>query len=126
MGFIGIDHVVLTVKSIDKSLHFYCTVLGMTEITFGQGRKAILCGMQKINLHEVGNEFEPKALNPLPGSMDICFVTDKPLKEIMKELNAHKIAIIEGPIEKIGANGKMLSIYIRDPDQNLVEISNYP
>lgn len=125
MTFIGIDHVVLTVKSIDQSLQFYCSVLGMREITFGKGRKAILCGNQKINLHEIGKEFEPKAFHPLPGSMDICFITDEPLEEMMDQLNVHKIEIIEGPVEKTGAKGKLLSIYIRDPDQNLIEISNY-
>ena len=98
----------------------------MTEITFGKRRKAILCGEQKINLHEARKEFEPKALHPLPGSMDICFITDTPLREVMEALHAHKIEIIEGPVEKTGARGKILSLYVRDPDQNLVEISNYP
>jgi catechol 2,3-dioxygenase-like lactoylglutathione lyase family enzyme len=125
MGFLGIDHVVMTVKSIEQSLHFYCTLLGMTEVTFANERKAILCGKQKINLHEVGKEFEPKALHALPGAMDICFITDKPLEDVIKELHVHKIAIIEGPIEKTGARGKIMSIYVRDPDQNLVEIANY-
>lgn len=126
MGILGIDHVVFTVKSIERSLHFYCAILGMKEVTFGQGRKAILCAHQKINLHEVGKEFEPKASHPLPGSMDICFITDKPIKEVMAELKAYGIEIIEGPVEKTGARGKMTSIYVRDPDQNLIEISNYP
>lgn len=125
MAFVGIDHIVLTVKSIEASIKFYCSILGMKEITFGQGRKAILCGSQKMNLHEHGKEFEPKAHHPLPGSVDICFIIDSPLEEMQKRLAQHKIAIIEGPVERTGARGKILSIYVRDPDQNLVEISNY-
>lgn len=125
MSFVGIDHIVLTVKSLKTSLEFYCSILGMIEVTFGNGRKAILCGSQKINLHEVGNEFEPKALCPLPGSADICFITNMPLEEMVVKLKKHMIVIIEGPIERTGARGKIQSIYIRDPDQNLIEISNY-
>lgn len=125
MAFLGIDHVVMTVKSIKISLHFYCEVLGMEELTFGNNRKAFLCGKQKVNLHELGSEFEPKALHPQPGSMDICFLTDTPLDEFIEILNGYKVEIIEGPIERVGAKGKMLSIYVRDPDKNLVEISNY-
>lgn len=124
MSFVGIDHIVLTVKSIEKSIAFYCAVLGMTEVTFGKGRKAILCGAQKINLHEVGKEFEPKARHPLPGSADICVITNTPLSEMMKRLSQHKIELVEGPVERTGARGKILSIYLRDPDQNLIEISN--
>lgn len=125
MNFIGIDHIVLTVKSIKTSIEFYCSILGMTEVTFGKGRKAVLCGSQKINFHEVGNEFEPKAFYPLPGSADICFITDIPLKEMVEKLNKQKIVIIGGPVERTGARGKICSIYLRDPDQNLIEISNY-
>lgn len=125
MKFVGIDHIVLTVKSIEKSLAFYCSVLGMEEVTFGKGRKAILCGGQKINLHEQGKEFEPKAFCPLPGSADICFIVGTPLEEVMKQLTKHKAALLEGPVERTGARGKILSLYLRDPDQNLIEISNY-
>ncbi len=125
MSFVGIDHIVLTVKSIEKSIEFYCSVLGMSEVTFGKGRKAIACGKQKLNLHEAGKEFEPKALRPLPGSADICFVANTPLKEILKRLSEHRVTVIEGPVERTGAKGKILSIYVRDPDQNLIEISNY-
>lgn len=125
MDFLGIDHVVLTVKSIKISLHFYCEVLGMEELIFGNNRKAVLCGQQKINLQEVSRECEPKALNPQPGSMDICLWTETPLDECIEILKAHKVEIIEGPVGRIGAKGKMLSIYVRDPDKNLVEISNY-
>lgn len=125
MSFIGIDHIVLTVKSLKISIEFYCSILGMTEVTFGEGRKAILCGSQRINLHEVGNEFEPKAFCSLPGSADICLITSLPLGEVLVKLNKHKIFVIEGPVERTGARGKIHSIYIRDPDQNLIEISNY-
>lgn len=124
MGFVGIDHIVLTVKSIPKSVHFYCNILGMIEVTFGKDRKALLCGSQKINLHEYGKEFEPKAFHPLPGSIDICLITETPLEEVAERLNRHEIKIIQGPVERTGAKGKLLSIYIRDPDLNLIEISN--
>ena len=125
MNFVGIDHIVLTVKSIDKTIEFYCSVLGMAKVNFGKGRKAILCGGQKINLHEAGKEFEPKAFHPLPGSADICLITNTPLDEVLKVLAKHVIEIVDGPVERTGAKGKILSIYIRDPDQNLIEISNY-
>lgn len=125
MRFTGIDHIVFTVKSIKKTIEFYCDLLEMKEITFGEGRKALLCGKQKINLHEAGKEFEPKAKFPTPGSIDICLITDTPLQEVQEKLTKHKIALVEGPIPRTGAQGKILSIYIRDPDQNLIEISNY-
>ena len=125
MEWNGIDHIVLTVQSIERSLHFYCTILGMKEVTFGKERKAIQCGLQKFNLHEAGREFEPKALHPLPGSADLCLITTTPLFQLEQKLAAHCIKIVQGPIERTGARGKILSIYIRDPDGNLIEISNY-
>jgi catechol 2,3-dioxygenase-like lactoylglutathione lyase family enzyme len=125
MNIVCIDHIVLTVKSIERSVEFYCSILGMTEVTFGKGRKAILCGSQKINLHEAGKEFEPKAFYPLPGSADICLITSTPMEGVIKRLAEHKIIVIEGPLERTGAKGKILSVYLRDPDQNLIEISNY-
>ncbi len=124
MRFLGIDHLVLTVKSIEKTVEFYCHGLGMKEITFGQGRKAILCGNQKFNLHEVGKEFEPKAFRPMPGSADLCLLTETPLSDVMQILREKKIPVVEGPVERTGAKGKILSVYVRDPDQNLIEISN--
>ena len=124
MEYLGIDHIVLTVYSIQRSIEFYCAVLGMEEIAFGKGRKAIRCGNQKLNLHEVGKEIEPKALRPLPGSADICVIATTPLKEVLKRLSLHQVHVLEGPVERTGAKGKILSIYFRDPDQNLLEISN--
>jgi catechol 2,3-dioxygenase-like lactoylglutathione lyase family enzyme len=125
ISYFGIDHIVLTVASIEKSIHFYCDDLGMKEVTFANGRKAILCGNQKFNLHEAGKEFEPKAFNPLPGSADFCIIAETPLHLIIQTLTEKQIAIIEGPVERSGAKGKILSIYLRDPDKNLIEISNY-
>ena len=96
----------------------------MQEITFGKGRKALLCGQQKINLHEAGKEFEPKAARSTPGSIDLCILSETPLSTIQKELEKKGIVIIEGPVQRTGAKGKILSLYIRDPDKNLIEISN--
>lgn len=125
IGFVGIDHFVLTVKSIEKSIHFYCTLLGMEEVTFGEGRKAILCGDQKFNLHEVGKEFKPHALHPTPGSADVCLIASTPIEDVQKHLMQKRIEICEGPVERTGAKGNIVSLYVRDPDRNLVEISNY-
>jgi catechol 2,3-dioxygenase-like lactoylglutathione lyase family enzyme len=120
-----LDHLVLTVKDIEKTCSFYSTVLGMEVVTFGGGRKALQFGMQKINLHEMGKEFEPKANSPAPGSADLCFIADDPLHSVIDHLNRMGIEIVEGPVERTGALGKILSVYIRDPDLNLIEISNY-
>ena len=97
----------------------------MEIISFGKNRKALKFGNQKINLHEVGKEFEPKAGNPTPGSADLCFIIESELEKVIREIKAYNIQIIEGPVEKTGALGKIKSIYIRDPDNNLIEISNY-
>jgi catechol 2,3-dioxygenase-like lactoylglutathione lyase family enzyme len=120
-----LDHLVLTVKSIEKTCKFYSTVLGMEIINFVENRKALRFGNQKINLHEAGKEFEPRAGNPTPGSADLCFITENEIGEVIQEIEAHDIQIIEGPVGRTGALGKINSIYIRDPDNNLIEISNY-
>lgn len=120
-----IDHLVLTVKDIEASCIFYTTVLGMEEISFGQGRKAVVFGDQKINFHQAGKELEPRALHPTPGSGDLCFITASPLSEIISHLQAHGVEIIEGPVKRSGATGPVTSIYIRDPDRNLIEIAKY-
>ncbi|NUF14590.1 VOC family protein [Acinetobacter lactucae] len=119
-----LDHLVLTVSNIETTCHFYQTVLGFEVITFKGNRKALKFGNQKINLHQRGNEFEPKALQPTPGSADLCFISDTPISEVVAHLNQLNIQIEEGPIERTGAMHPILSVYIRDPDQNLIEISN--
>ncbi|AZC01199.1 VOC family protein [Acinetobacter pittii] len=119
-----LDHLVLTVSNIESTCHFYQTVLGFEVITFKGDRKALKFGNQKINLHQQGNEFEPKALQPTPGSADLCFISDTPISEVVAHLNQLNIQIEEGPIERTGAMHPILSVYIRDPDQNLIEFSN--
>lgn len=121
----NIDHLVLTVKDIDESATFYSKVLGMKIVTFGGGRKAVSFGTQKINLHQYRSEFEPKANQPTPGSADLCFLTSVPLVEVVRHLSAYEIAIIEGPVQRTGATGPIISVYFRDPDMNLIEVSNH-
>jgi catechol 2,3-dioxygenase-like lactoylglutathione lyase family enzyme len=120
-----IDHLVLTVFDLDRTCDFYTRVLGMKVVTFGEGRTALAFGRQKLNLHLFGREFEPKALKPTPGSIDLCFITETPLDEVAAHVRACEVKIVEGPVPKTGATGPMMSIYVRDPDGNLVEISNY-
>ncbi|AZV49397.1 MULTISPECIES: VOC family protein [Bacillus] len=120
-----LDHLVLTVKSLQETIRFYTSVLGMQEETFGSGRKALRFGNQKINLHEAGHEFEPKAQHPLPGSADLCFITDEPINKVVEHLTKMNVNIEQGPVKRTGALGPIISVYIRDPDQNLVEISEY-
>ena len=119
-----LDHVVLTVASLNATIDFYTEVLGMDAINF-DGRKALKFGDQKINLHQRGHEFNPKAAHPTPGSADLCFVTLTPLDEVVEYLTQLRVHVEEGPVERTGAVGKLRSVYIRDPDHNLVEISNY-
>ena len=120
-----LDHLVLTVKSIDESVNFYVNVLGMKRIVFGDNRIALAFGDQKINLHQHKNEFEPKAENVMPGSADLCFIVDIPISEVKKYLIGHNVSLVDGPVYRTGAIGRLLSIYIRDPDSNLIELSNY-
>ncbi len=120
-----IDHLVLTVFDIDRTLEFYRRVLGMEPIAFAGGRRGLAFGRQKLNLHQAGREFEPKAMNPAPGAIDICFATETPLEEVVQHLKGCGVAIAEGPVQKTGALGAMMSVYFRDPDGNLVEVSNY-
>ena len=121
----GLDHLVLTVKDIDATCEWYARVLGMEVITFGGGRKALSFGSQKINLHQHRKEFEPKAKNPTPGSADLCFVTSVPPSEVVAHLASCGVIVVEGPVQRTGARGPIVSVYIRDPDLNLIEISNY-
>lgn len=120
-----LDHLVLTVADIEISCQFYQSALNFEVITFGENRKALQFGHQKINLHQVSKEFEPKALRPTAGSADLCFIAETPLEEVIKHLQQLNIKIVEGPIQRTGAVGKIVSVYLRDPDQNLIEISNY-
>lgn len=120
----ALDHLVLTVKSFDETCDFYEQNLGMKREVFAQGRIALTFGRQKINLHKAGYEFEPKALRPTPGSADLCFVV-KSVSKMQKHLKKNGVPIIEGPVQRTGAVGTLLSIYIRDPDQNLIELSEY-
>jgi catechol 2,3-dioxygenase-like lactoylglutathione lyase family enzyme len=119
-----LDHLVLTVADIEATVGFYTSRLGMELITFGE-RKALRFGEQKINLHQVGKEFEPKAAHPTPGSGDLCFITKTPIEDVVSHLKATGTSMELGPVERDGALGAIRSIYLRDPDFNLVEISNY-
>jgi len=120
-----LDHLVLTVASIEASCAFYERILGMTVVRFGQGRTALAFGAQKINLHQAGREFVPHAQHPVPGSADVCFITLMPLADAMAHVRAQGVDILEGPVDKTGAIGPMRSFYFRDPDANLIEVSNY-
>jgi catechol 2,3-dioxygenase-like lactoylglutathione lyase family enzyme len=120
----SLDHFVLTVKDIKTTCAFYSSVLGMEIVKLGSGRTALSFGPQRINLHQQGNEFEPKAQQPTPGSADLCFITPVPLAEVLNHLSSCKVAVIEGPVQRTGAAGPILSVYFRDPDMNLIEVSN--
>ncbi|SSY80445.1 Virulence protein STM3117 [Alysiella crassa] len=122
----SLDHLVLTVADVQKTIDFYVNVLGMQEITFGENRKALLFGKQKINLHQKGAEILPNAQNANCGTADLCLLTSTPLNEVLRILQAHHIAILEnGIVPRTGAVGKIQSVYCRDPDGNLIEISQY-
>lgn len=120
-----IDHFVLTVRDIDATCAFYSRVLGMEAVTFAGGRRGLAFGNQKINLHQAGREFEPKAHRATPGSGDFCLVTTVPLADVIAHLASCGVEIIEGPVARTGATGALRSVYFRDPDLNLVEVSNY-
>ncbi|MDT4840270.1 Virulence protein [compost metagenome] len=118
-----LDHLVLTTANEEACVRFYVEVLGMTLETFGAGRKAFRFGNQKINLHVKGHEFEPKAELPTPGSLDLCFIASVPLEEVIARLQAQGVPILEGPVMRTGATSRIRSVYVRDPDLNLIEIS---
>ena len=120
-----LDHLVLTVRSIPESVAFYERVMGMQAVTFGAGRTALAFGRQKINLHEAGKEFEPKAGRPTPGSADLCFITETFLAEVLDHLAVCGVPVVEGPVARTGALGPITSVYFRDPDGNLIEVSAY-
>ncbi len=120
-----LDHLVLTVADIATTCDFYQRVLGMEVIDFGTGRKALRFGMQKINLHAHGKEFEPKADRPTPGAADLCLITYATTEEILAHLEAQGVVVEEGPVQRTGATGPILSVYFRDPDANLIEVARY-
>ena len=125
MDITHLDHLVLTVTSIEVTIAFYKEALGIDVQEFSEGRYALYFGHQKINLQQAGNEFEPKAHYPSPGSADLCFVTKTPLHRVIQELQDSNVEVFLGPVERTGATGRILSVYIRDPDLNLIEICNY-
>lgn len=122
----GLDHFVLTCASVEETVRFYRDILGFEEVTFGNARKAVKGGSQKINLHQAFAEITPHAAHPTPGSGDICLVYEGNLDEIEAHVRAAGVEIEEGPVDRTGAMGPIRSLYIRDPDQNLVELSVYP
>lgn len=124
MRITAIDHVVLTVGDIDRTIAFYERALGMRAVTFGEGRRALAFEEQKLNLHQAGSEFKPNARVATVGSVDICFRTDLPLDEVVAHLRREGIGIELGPVAKTGARGPLRSIYFRDPDGNLIEVAN--
>ena len=120
-----LDHLVLTVVSIEATVAFYTQILGMDAVTFGSGRTALTFGISKIDLHQAGKEFEPKALLPTPGSADICLIVSDDIADVIAQLAAAGVPVEQGPVERTGATGPIISCYLRDPDHNLIELSNY-
>ncbi|MDQ6774593.1 MAG: VOC family protein [Candidatus Dormibacteraeota bacterium] len=125
MKVTGLDHLVLTVADLEATVDFYTRVLGMTVSAYAEGRLALKFGSQKINLHEAGNEPAPHARRAMPGSADICFLTGRPLEDWLQQFAEEDVAVVEGPVRQTGALGPMTSIYVRDPDGNLLEIAAY-
>ena len=125
MRIASIDHIVLTVANLQRTLDFYVRVLGMREIDFANGRKAVAFGSQKINLHVKGEEILPNAMNANVGTADICLIADTPLELVLEELEVAGITVEQGIVPRTGALGGISSIYVRDPDGNLIEISRY-
>ncbi|HFC8516352.1 VOC family protein [Neisseria meningitidis] len=125
MKISALDHLILTVADIDRTIAFYTQILGMEEVSFGNNRKALLFGSQKINLHARGAEIQPNAQHAACGTADLCLLTDTPLETVLQELSAHGIKPLSGIAARTGAMGKIQSVYLRDPDGNLLEISSY-
>ena len=125
MKVTALDHLVLTVRDPDSTIAFYTRVLGMEALTFGNGRRALAFGTQKINLHQAGAELEPKAAHPVPGSADLCLLTTESPAAVIAHLAACGVPVEQGPVERTGARGPIISVYFRDPDGNLLEVSSY-
>mgnify|MGYP001473545224 CR=1 FL=1 len=121
-----LDHLVLTVADIDVTVDFYERVLGMRHERFGAGRSALVFGRQKFNLHQAGREFEPKAARPTPGANDLCLITQWSMAQVLEHLAGQGVSVEEGPVARTGAVGPIESVYFRDPDSNLIEVSRYP
>ncbi|CAE6923109.1 MULTISPECIES: VOC family protein [Pseudomonas] len=121
-----LDHLVLTVADIDVTVDFYERVLGMRHERFGAGRSALVFGRQKFNLHQAGREFEPKAARPTPGAIDLCLITQWSMAQVLEHLAGQGVSVEEGPVARTGAVGPIESVYFRDPDSNLIEVSRYP
>ena len=119
-----LDHLVLTVADLDATCDFYERVLGMERRTFGEDRIALFFGEQKLNLHEAANPIDPNVKHAAPGSADLCFITDTPMADVIANLAAEDVPIITGPGERSGATGRLMSVYVYDPDENLIEIAN--
>ena len=124
MNISQLDHMVMTVRDIEQTCHFYSEVLGLEVVSYGDNRKAIFLGNQKIKLHEFGKEYKPHAKYPSPGSADLCFLTDMQMQYVVEQLAEKKVKIVDGPVQRIGTHGHILSVYIKDPDGNLIEIAN--
>ncbi len=124
MHILDLDHLVLTVKNLDATIRFYTTVLGMEAVTFGDNRHALVFGDKKINLHPLKSDIQPRAHAPKAGSADLCFRLATPIEEVIAELQQHGITIESGPVRRTGAYSALISVYLRDPDQNLIELSN--
>ena len=120
-----LDHLVLTVRDMEATIAFYSTILGMEPVTFGKGQRALAFGRQKFNLHPADAPYKPHADKPLPGTADICLITQNSVDEVVAALAAAGVPVEVGPVPRTGALGRMTSVYFRDPDNNLVEVSKY-
>jgi catechol 2,3-dioxygenase-like lactoylglutathione lyase family enzyme len=120
-----VDHLVLTVADVDRAVEFYERILGMTPVTFPGGRRAVSFGPQTIKLHAASELVDPTATHPVPGSANLCFITTNAISEVQEHLRANDVRIEEGPVSRTGALGSITSLYLRDPDGNLIEVARY-